>query len=203
MQVFATTPDLAEKARSAARLAGRIQSGDAGAESELVERFSRGVRFLLEELTRDQARADDLHQETFRLVIEKIRGGELREPEKLPGFIRATARNLFIAEYRKAARRSVEDLDAIGAGGPADPAPSQLARVLQAEDAAVVRQLLGELEPPRYRELLFRFYVAEEPKERICADLGLESLQFNVVLHRARGRFKELLERFEKRRGRM
>ncbi|HSS75550.1 MAG TPA: hypothetical protein VLV54_02295, partial [Thermoanaerobaculia bacterium] len=46
------------------------------------------------------------------------------------------------------------------------------------------------------REILLRFYIAEEDKDRIAADHGLSSLQFNRVLHRARQRYKELfLER--------
>ena len=41
--------------------------------------------------------------------------------------------------------------------------------------------------------------IAEEDKERICADLGLTSMQFNSVISRALKRFKELyLKRFGK-----
>jgi hypothetical protein len=48
----------------------------------------------------------------------------------------------------------------------------------------------------RDREILLRFYIAEEDKDRIAADHGLTSLQLNRVLHRARQRYKELfLER--------
>jgi RNA polymerase sigma-70 factor (ECF subfamily) len=43
--------------------------------------------------------------------------------------------------------------------------------------------------------VLFRFYVVEDDKDRICADLGLTSLHFNRVLHRARERYRELYER--------
>jgi RNA polymerase sigma-70 factor (ECF subfamily) len=188
-----TAEDLAARAESAARLVQRIRSGDTQAEAELVERFGRGVRFLLLQRTNDAARADDLFQETFRLALEKVRAGELREPEKLPGFIRQLAKNLFIADYRKTSKRSTEDLDEVQA--PADPAPSQLDQVLQTEDARLVRKLLGELEPARDREVLFRFYLAGESKERICARLELSSAQFNLVIHRARQRFRTLVER--------
>jgi RNA polymerase sigma-70 factor (ECF subfamily) len=39
-----------------------------------------------------------------------------------------------------------------------------------------------------------RFYLNEESKESICADLGVTELQFNVILFRARERFRQLLE---------
>jgi RNA polymerase sigma-70 factor (ECF subfamily) len=44
-------------------------------------------------------------------------------------------------------------------------------------------------------QVLYRFYIADEDKEEVCAELGLSSLHFNLVLHRARERFKELYER--------
>jgi RNA polymerase sigma-70 factor, ECF subfamily len=181
-----------------AELVRRILAAEPDAEREMVERYSRGVRFLLLELTRDPARADDLHQETFRLVIEKVRGGELREPEKLTAFIRQLARNLFIAEYRHNVKRPTDGGDEALAASP-DPSPDPLRRVLDRENAAIVRRLLAELEPRRDREILLRYFVAEHPKDEICADLELSSLHFNRVLHRARLRLKDLLVRFHKR----
>jgi RNA polymerase sigma-70 factor (ECF subfamily) len=75
------------------------------------------------------------------------------------------------------------------------PAPSQLSAVLLDEEAETVRRLIRELPTDRDRQLLLRYYVSEEEKESLCADLGLDSLHFNRVLFRARQRFKEILER--------
>lgn len=178
----------------------RIAAGDPKAEAELVETFSRGVTFLLRRLTGDRELSDDLHQETFRLVLEKVRQGEVREPARLSGFIRSTARNLTIAEYRRAERRLRAFNTAPLEGRPAT-GPNQLDEVLRAEDRQRVRRLLGELSTERDRQVLYRFHMAQESKERICASLGLTSRQFNVVLHRARQRFRELVERCERRQG--
>ena len=57
----------------------------------------------------------------------------------------------------------------------------------------LVRRVLQELANERDRQILLRFYIAEEDKDRISADYGLSSLQFNRVLHRARQRYKELM----------
>ena len=81
------------------------------------------------------------------------------------------------------------------------PAPGQLAAVLLEEEAAIVRRLIAEMPTDRDRQLLLRFYVAEEEKDSICGELGLDSLHFNRVLFRARHRFKELLVRFQERQG--
>ena len=189
-----------DEAAIAAGLVRRIAARDASAEGALVERYGRGILYLLRHLGAAPDLAEDLQQETFRIVIERLRQEGLADPAGLAPFLRGTARNLLIAERRKAARRrtwgdSGELAEAVA------PAPSQLQTVLLDEEAEIVRKLIAELPNDRDRQLLLRFYVAEEEKERICADLGLDSLHFNRVLFRARQRFKELMERFQRGQG--
>ena len=176
-------------------LVHRIVSGDPAAEAELVQRFSRALSFLLKRLTRDEAAADDLYQETFRLVIEKVRGGELREAERLPGFVSSMARNLFLGSVRRSGRRQKWHGDAEATETAPDPAPGQLTKLLTQERAATVRQVLAELRNDRDREILSRYYIADENKEDICRDLELTDLHFNRVLFRARERYRDLFER--------
>jgi len=176
-------------------LVHRIVSGEPAAEAELVQRFSRALSFLLRRLTRDEAAAEDLYQETFRLVIEKVRNGELREPERLPGFVSSMARNLFLGSARRGSRRQQWHGDAEATETAPDPAPGQLASLLAKERAAAVRGVLAELRNDRDREILSRHYISGEDKEDICRGLELSDLHFNRVLFRARQRFKELYER--------
>ncbi len=171
------------------RLVERIRSGDAGAEAELVERYGEGLRYLLRRWTRDEATAEDLYQETFRLVLEKVRGGELRRPSQLKAFLRGVAKNLSTRYYQREARWVSADRETPEV---TDPAPSQLSGLLCQEKSRLIWSLLGELSQDRDRQLLFRFYIAEEPKDQIRDDLGLTDLHFNRVLHRARHRFREL-----------
>jgi RNA polymerase sigma-70 factor (ECF subfamily) len=186
-----------------ADLVRRIQAGDPAAENELVARFSRGLLLMLRRLVQNPALADDLHQETLALVLGKIRRGEVREPEKLNGFIRGTARNLFIADRRKEARYRALDEDQEDGMHPApalaDRGPAPLERVLAAEEALQVQRLLAELRYDRDRQLLLRFYLSDESKEVLCADLEIEPERFHQVLFRARERLRELWERAEKR----
>jgi len=182
-----------EEPEIAAELAHRIAAGDAAAETELVERYSRGLLFMLRRATGNPALADDLHQDTFRIVLERLRSKGLAQPERLAGFLRRTARNLHIAHVRKKTRRKTDGFDE--AQPPTDPAPGQLRQALLAEEARLVHEILRELDTERDREVLHRFYILEEAKERICADLELSSLHFNRVLFRARQRFRTQLER--------
>ena len=46
----------------------------------------------------------------------------------------------------------------------------------------------------RDRAAIVRFYLDEERKEQICADLGLTELQFNLVLFRARNRLRQIFQ---------
>lgn len=176
-------------------LAARIQAGDRRAEERVVEIYGRGVAILLDRHTNGRPEAEDLFQDTFRLVLEKLRRGELREPAKLPGFLAQVARSLAIEHYRKTTRRKTEaDSEAVDLA--VAPGASPLSGMLESENASLVRRVIRELGNERDREILLRFYIAEEDKDRIAADHGLSSLQFNRVLHRARQRYKELfLER--------
>jgi len=176
-------------------LVRRIVSGEPAAEAELVDRFSRALSFLSRRLTRDDTAAEDLSQETFRLVIEKVRKGELREPERLPGFVSSMARNLFLGSVRRGGRRQKWQGDSEATETAPDPAPGQLAKLLAKEKAAAVRGVLAELKNDRDREILSRYYISGEDKEDICRDLELSDLHFNRVLFRARQRYKELFER--------
>lgn len=183
----------ADETGGGADLVTRIRDGDRRAEAELVERYSRGVSLIIRRAVGQAAAAEDLSQETFRLALEKIRRGEVREPEKLSGFVCALARNLVIEHFRRAAREARRAGPEVTEALPA-AAPSPLEEVLRKEKAAAVRQVIAELKSERDRQVLFRFYIAEEEKGRICEDLDLTTLHFDRVLFRARARFKELYQ---------
>jgi hypothetical protein len=77
-------------------------AGNPGAEERLIELYGRSVAVLLARHTNGRPEAEDLFQDTFRIAIEKLRRGELREAEKLPGFLAGIARSLAIEHERTA-----------------------------------------------------------------------------------------------------
>ncbi|MGI9289098.1 MAG: RNA polymerase sigma factor [Pseudomonadales bacterium] len=182
----------------AASLVTRIQQGEKLAEEQLVSRYSRGLLSFLRRKTDDDDLADDLHQDTFRIVLERLRAKGLEDPSHLAGFIHATSKNLVIAYFRKQARRKTEPdsevIESFSHGGT-----TQSEATMLDEQAKMVRGLLDELRSERDRELLLRFYLDEEDKQSICNALGLTDKHFNRVIFRARERFKELLLKHEKR----
>jgi RNA polymerase sigma-70 factor (ECF subfamily) len=178
-----------------ADLVRRIMAGDSSAEEELVSRYSRGVFFVLNQNVSDRAVAEDLYQETFRLTLEKIRGGEVREPERFSGFILSIARNLAIEHFRKNTRARERQGEENESRTIAAPGPSQLDNLLKEERATLVHHVLAALPSERDRKVLHRFYIADDDKEEICADLQISALHFNQILCRARERYRKAFEK--------
>jgi hypothetical protein len=75
-------------------LVDRIRQGDTLAEEAIVLRFDRRIRVLAVNRTRDREVARDLAQETLIQVLSALRGGQLRDAEKLGAFIFGIARNV-------------------------------------------------------------------------------------------------------------
>ena len=181
----------------AADLVARIASGDAAAETELWNRYSRGLLFLLRRRTGNPDLADDLRQETFRIALEKLRAGGLEDPQRLAAYLRGIAVNLATGDWRKRARqKTTVDSDAIAAAPGGNPGPMDEASRQQI--AGVVARLLEELGMSRDREILRRFYVDEADKAQICGELDISPTHFNRVLFRAKQRFRKLLLRDER-----
>jgi RNA polymerase sigma-70 factor (ECF subfamily) len=175
-------------------LSRRIREGDASAESELIRQFEPGLRVLLRRRTGgDAGLLQDLVQETLLVVIQRLRGAGIDDPQKLAAFAAQTARNLAIASLRKAERQRT-DVDSEATERNADPSLSVEEIAGDAESALAVRALLRELPQPRDRLMLKRFYLDDHDKEVICQELDLTEAAFNQALSRARKRFRQILE---------
>ena len=175
-------------------IVSRITAGDSTAEDEIIRRYERGVAVIIDNVVRNQSVTEDLSQETFRIVLEKLRRGELRQPESLSGFVCSVARNAAITHIRRAKRSNLRE-EIGSADHIPDPAPNQLDQMLARERSEIVRQVIGELKSERDKEVLFRYYLSEEDKNQICSDLSITRIQFNNIIYRALARFKELYVR--------
>src|SRR5215470_1817943 len=102
-------------------LVSRIRAGDQQAEAELVECYNPVVMSIISREVGPTALADDLYQESFCIIFEKVRRGDVREAEKLSGFVCAVARNQVIRHFQRAARQRnlAEPEDAVSISHPA------------------------------------------------------------------------------------
>jgi RNA polymerase sigma-70 factor (ECF subfamily) len=184
---------LSVTANQARELVNRIEAGDGFAESELVEQFARSVKLILVKRTGSDQLANDLCQDTFVVTLKKLRAGDLKKPHCLWAFIRQTAVNISIDHYRKEKRYIHQD-DGIISLHHAHR--DHKARCI---DKLITRQVLEaaleQLPVSRDRDILRRFYLADEDKAKICSDLELSRTHFDRVLYRARQRMRILIKR--------
>lgn len=176
-------------------LAARIQSGDGNAENELLSRFVVGTRVLLRRHAQGAPiLVDDLAQDVLSAVLEQLRKGGLRDTDALPAYIRTSALHRLHAELRSLQKTRISH-EAVDSDDPRlvaeDRAPGD--ELDAARKAKQVRELMNSLPIERDRELLRRFYFEEESSESICGALDIDSDHFRRVMHRARGRFREIL----------
>jgi RNA polymerase sigma-70 factor (ECF subfamily) len=169
----------------------RIKDGDRASESELVLFYSRGVQILLLKRTGNPDLAKDLSQDTFVVLLRRLRAGELRNPEALSAFIRQTAINLSIEYFRHEKRYISDDGEIIALHAPHRDNKDQSIDSLNTRE--LLDNTLDQLAVARDREILRRFYLQEEDKERICNDLELSATHFDRVLYRAKQRMRELI----------
>ena len=171
-------------------LVERIRRGDPGGVEQLYRVFSRGIRYYLCRHLGPQELDDRVH-DTFLIVLEAIQRGELREPERLMGFVRTIVRRQ-VAAYIDQAVQTRRDLQALEAALPvSDLAESPEERVIARQKAEIAESVLRSVSK-RDREILTRFYLLGQSPERICADMDLTETQFRLLKSRAKARFGEL-----------
>ena len=181
-------------------LVEQIRNGDASALEQIYHIFSTGIRFYLCRQLGPQDLDDRVH-DVFLIIVQSIQKGELREPERLMGYVRTIVRRQVAAQIddNVRARRNQADLDFGMSLSDQHPNPERSA--IQHESEELAMRILNSL-PKRDREVLARFYLDEQPPDRICREMGLTETQFRLVKSRAKARFGELGKtRFSRRIG--
>lgn len=171
-------------------LVGRIQAEDRGAMEELYRLFGRGVRFYLCRQLGPQELDDKVH-DTFLIVVQAIRRGDLREPQRLMGFVRTVVKRQVAASIEQAiqSRRDLQDLDEGIAVSDKSQTPEE--RLIRRQRAEMMVTILRGISR-RDREILTRFYLLEQTQEQICQEMKLTGTQFRLLKSRAKARFGEL-----------
>jgi RNA polymerase sigma-70 factor, ECF subfamily len=174
-------------------LVEKIKVDDQSGMEELYRVFSRGVRFYLCRQLGPQDLEDKVH-DTFLIVVQAVRRGELREPERLMGFVRTVVRRQVAAHIDQAVhnRRQQVGLDSGTAVMDLNRDPEETA--IRQQHEQIARRVLNSISK-RDREILSRFYLLEQSQERICAEMNLTETQFRLLKSRAKARFGELGKR--------
>jgi len=174
-------------------LVASIQRGEKSGMEELYRLFAKGIRFYLcRQLGRQEL--DDKVHDTFLIVVQAIRRGDLREPERLMGFVRTVVRRQVAGYIDQVVHSRREEL-------ALDIGVRVVDQHRNPEQSAAFRQkvefmltILEELSD-RDREILTRFYLEEQTQEQVCDDMNLSETQFRLLKSRAKARFGELGKR--------
>jgi len=171
----------------------RIKRGDESGMEDLYHLFARGIRFYLCRQLGLQELDDKVH-DTFLIVVQAIRRGDLREPERLMGFVRTVVRRQVAAHIDQVvhSRRDELHLDVGVRVVDGRRNPEQNMALQQKIDFMV--EILNQLSE-RDREILTRFYLHEDTQEEICGEMDLTETQFRLLKSRAKARFGELGKR--------
>jgi RNA polymerase sigma-70 factor (ECF subfamily) len=171
-------------------LVAQIKAGEDAGMEHLYKLFSRGIRYYLCRQLGPQELEDKVH-DTFLIVVNAIRRGDLREPERLMGFVRTVVRRQLAAYIEQAVynRREQTDLENGVAVADRKENPEQQAMIHQKSE--LIKSVLGCLSQ-RDRDILVRFYLSEQTQEQICREMSLTETQFRLLKSRAKAKFGDM-----------
>ena len=176
-----------------ADLVSRIQGGDESGMEELYKIFAKGIRFFLCRQLGPQELDDKVH-DTFLIVVQAIQRGDLREPERLMGFVRTVVRRQVAAYIDEVVHSRREEMDIEMGGRIPDRRSNPEQSLAFRQKVELMKNVLRELSD-KDREILTRFYLHEQTQEQICEDMGLSETQFRLLKSRAKARFGDLGKR--------
>jgi len=170
-------------------LVERIRNGQPSAMEDLYRVFSRGVRFFLYRQLGSQDLDDKVH-DVFLIVVQAIRRGDLREPERLLGFIRTIVRRQVAAHIDHAVHDRRERTGLEAGGGICDLRADPEEAAMRRQRDEIMEKVLRSISR-RDREILTRFYLMEQSQQEICRQMKLNETQLRLLKSRAKARFGE------------
>jgi len=167
----------------------RLQAGDFRTQEHFVAYFSELIQLKLRSRLHSPQAIEDVRQETFTRVFAALRGGKLRQPERLGSFVNSMCNNVLLEHYRASSRDSSLD-DEEQQDFPATNV-DVLGTIAAKQMGEKIREILEEM-PERDRRLLREVFLEERDKDAVCSDFGVDREYLRVLLHRAKQSFKSL-----------
>ena len=159
-------------------------------EDHLIETYRPRVLYFALRRLRDRGLAEEVAQETVAAAVMALRENRLREPEKLPAFVFATARHLVQKAQREQARELAHTTDSNSIHEATWQRDPDAALILE-EERVQVRRALERLSPTD-RELLRQIFTEGETLEAIAETLGIEIVAVRQRKSRALERLRQI-----------
>ena len=167
----------------------RLQAGDFRTQEHFVAYFSELIQLKLRSRLHSPQAIEDVRQETFTRVFAALRGGKIRQPDRLGAFVNSMCNNVLLEHYRASSRDSSLD-DEEQQDFPATNV-DVLGAVAAKQMGEKFREILDEM-PERDRRLLREVFLEERDKDEVCTNFGVDREYLRVLLHRAKQSFKSL-----------
>jgi len=169
-------------------LAVRIQHGDPVAEDALVRLYAAHVLAMLMARTGDRDAAHDLCQDVMIALLHALREGQLRETERLSGFVHGVARNIANNFVRMRHRLPYLEKLPESLASPCTEDPTE-----SSERWLFVNRALASVSPTDRRILMLTLIEGLKPAE-IAAQLGLNGEVVRARKSRALRKVRQSIE---------
>ena len=172
-------------------LVARAQAGERQALADIYRRYSAAAWIVVRRLITRRALAEDLHQDTFVEVLQRL--GELRDPQALGAWIRSIAISKCLMHLRSPWHRSAVWLDQVVGGWNE---PGETVDTDAHPDAAAGRGIERAMRrlPATARAVVWLHDVEELTHEEIGGLFGCTASFSKSQLARAHRRLRQLLE---------
>jgi len=151
--------------------------------SDLAARFWDRLRLFARRRLCEPGEAEDVAQETLKVVLTALRGGTIENLDALPAFLYQTATYLCLHRQRSLGRHT-RAIDRLAETQSPSPAADSLAALISDERRGQLRKALEQLED-QDRELLRMIYSEDLDTEVIAMRLGITPGALRVRRHRA------------------
>lgn len=170
----------------------RLRSADSETERHFVRYFSSLMRFKLRGMIRSPQVVEDVCQDAFLRIFRIVRSEKgLDNPERLPAFVHTVCKNVALEHLRALGRHPQIPENAPDVPGAEIDFDASL---VNEERKQIIRRVLGELSW-RDQEILRMVYLEEVDKIQVCNHFQVKPDHLRLLLHRAKNRFRKVLER--------
>lgn len=181
----------------------RVQRGDRGAFTELVEKYQKPIYNFILRTLRDETEAEDLAQNTFVQVWKSAQ--RYRANAKFTTWLFTIARNLCLNEIRRRTRHPADSLDGFAHGDEEQSAPqiedqraaNPPAELLQGELTDKLAEALLGL-PDNQRTAILLCQQNEMSYDEIAEVLGCSLSATKSLIFRGRETLKQRLKAYLK-----
>jgi RNA polymerase sigma-70 factor (ECF subfamily) len=178
---------------------GKAKQGDLASYQKIYDAFARKVLNFIYRMVNSAEEAEDLTQETFVTVYQKL--GSLKDDAKFEPWLFRIARNYVYQRYRSRPPASVS-IDEIDDDGQKitelideRKTPDEAFQFGELED--VIERVIREL-PDKYREVFVLSALQHMKYEDIAESLGRSLASIKTDIHRARLQVREKVKAYLK-----